>query len=803
MAKSRIMLDVGNYPAIGETITVGINVGGVNYLRTWTFVSETVWSNRNPYEIPRQVVADTSNSIYALGAVAIDLEDEFPTVMINRQGEFSAFTMFLDNAIITFTPDAGYFTSITGSDNSVNYLIQNEFTDTTAPTPVTDLTYVENADGSLTFSFSPSVDDFDTTLRYSLGWGGSTKRYIGENVYTYTLSAAQVEEIDYNFFIITRSFLEDEVNGDVVNFNNSGIVNDTEAPSVPLNLAASNLTVSSIDLDWDASTDNSGVTGYNIFVDGLLYASSNVNSITLTGLAEQTEYQIKVRAYDAVPNFSEFSSEISVSTLQDVVVDTENPEPPTSVTTSNITEEGFNLSWDSGTDNVGILRYDIYINGILAGTTQGNTFSINGLNSGEPYSVILKTIDTSGNESEESDVTIATTNQTGGNNEITIINQLADYYPVHNNSFVEFSLLNTQDLFDTGVSLGQIRGTVTLIGDDGFSLTNGFFIVYADTGYKFMFNFIESVRKLYFDNKFEDVNEGLEQIYYSNELKKVVEPVKVRFDIVLHNGDYTVIYDSYTFTTEYVFKNAVYQPMQKVFSNSFQLLSYSCDGNRFNLTYFEGFPFSFAIQNDGAEDLKILNKTSSQESEVIEVSNSARAFHIDNSDGDNWTSSGFLALRNMDNNMRLISGDTEVAELVIRKKKVCEGIYLRWWNGYGWYNNWLFDKFYKDSTKVSSLDSIANNDFNNVGDLDKKFSIIGKTATRTLTLKTKCNDIELKQLESLFVAPLVKVYSSNLANKKGEFYNVEVKSSFEYSVKRNLHSVTVVIELPEVITAKL
>ena len=45
---------------------------------------------------------------------------------------------------------------------------------------------------------------------------------------------------------------------------------DNEAPSVPMNLMASNVTTFSIDLSWDASTDNIGVSSYDVFVNGNL-----------------------------------------------------------------------------------------------------------------------------------------------------------------------------------------------------------------------------------------------------------------------------------------------------------------------------------------------------------------------------------------------------------------------------------------------------------------------------------------------------------------------------------------------------
>jgi len=49
--------------------------------------------------------------------------------------------------------------------------------------------------------------------------------------------------------------------------------NDTEAPTVPTNLVASNPTSSTVDLAWTASTDNTAVTSYDVYVNGSLEAT--------------------------------------------------------------------------------------------------------------------------------------------------------------------------------------------------------------------------------------------------------------------------------------------------------------------------------------------------------------------------------------------------------------------------------------------------------------------------------------------------------------------------------------------------
>ncbi len=90
---------------------------------------------------------------------------------------------------------------------------------------------------------------------------------------------------------------------------------DTSPPTVPANLTASGVTSSSVNLSWAASTDNVGVTGYDVFRNGSLAVSVAGTSATVTGLSPSTAYQFAVRAHDAAGNNSATSAAISVTTL--------------------------------------------------------------------------------------------------------------------------------------------------------------------------------------------------------------------------------------------------------------------------------------------------------------------------------------------------------------------------------------------------------------------------------------------------------------------------------------------------------
>ncbi|MEV4101442.1 carbohydrate-binding protein [Nonomuraea sp. NPDC049649] len=89
---------------------------------------------------------------------------------------------------------------------------------------------------------------------------------------------------------------------------------DTQAPSVPGNLRSTGVTSSSVSLAWNASTDNVGVTGYQVYRGGNLVTTVSGTSYTDTGLAANTSYSYTVRARDAAGNLSGHSGSATART---------------------------------------------------------------------------------------------------------------------------------------------------------------------------------------------------------------------------------------------------------------------------------------------------------------------------------------------------------------------------------------------------------------------------------------------------------------------------------------------------------
>jgi len=182
---------------------------------------------------------------------------------------------------------------------------------------------------------------------------------------------------------------------------------DTQAPTAPTNLIASNITNTTVDLNWTASTDDVGVTSYAIFVDGLSYASSATNSATLTGLTQNTSYAITVYAKDAAGNTSTVSNTVNITTTN--IIDVDAPTVPTNLVVSNQTSSTLDLSWTASTDNVGVTGYDVYVDGVFNATTATATYTITGLSPTTTYSLTVLAKDGASNTSAQSTAVNGTT----------------------------------------------------------------------------------------------------------------------------------------------------------------------------------------------------------------------------------------------------------------------------------------------------------------------------------------------------------------------------------------------------------
>jgi hypothetical protein len=121
--------------------------------------------------------------------------------------------------------------------------------------------------------------------------------------------------------IYNRALTQAEIQFDMNTPIGGGLPSDTTPPTAPVSLQATATSSSEISLNWTASTDAGGVTGYQVErCQGS--GCSNFGLVTTvlgttynnTGLLASTNYTYRVRAMDAVPNFSDYSNSASATT---------------------------------------------------------------------------------------------------------------------------------------------------------------------------------------------------------------------------------------------------------------------------------------------------------------------------------------------------------------------------------------------------------------------------------------------------------------------------------------------------------
>lgn len=172
---------------------------------------------------------------------------------------------------------------------------------------------------------------------------------------------------------------------------------DNQAPTIPTNVTASNISTSGMTLNWTVSTDNIGVTAYAIYLNGTLYSTVSTNSAIITGLTSNTSYSIYTIAKDAAGNSSTSSAIIIANTLP--IPDTTAPTSPRNITHSGVTGYSITLQWSKSIDNIGVSAYDVYVNGVFSQSVTNSNATVSGLSPATTYSFFVIAKDANGNSS--------------------------------------------------------------------------------------------------------------------------------------------------------------------------------------------------------------------------------------------------------------------------------------------------------------------------------------------------------------------------------------------------------------------
>ncbi len=360
--------------------------------------------------------------------------------------------------------------------SSVSTALNVTTPDTQPPTIPAGLTANNITESGFTLSWNASTDNVGVT-GYNVFINGSL-------LATVTDTSVQVTGLNAStLYSVTVSARDAADNVSSVSTALNVTTPDTQPPTIPAGLTANNITESGFTLSWNAATDNVGVTGYNVFINGSLLATVTDTSVQVTGLNASTLYSVTVSARDAADNVSSLSMALNVTTP-----DTQPPTIPAGLTANNITESGFTLSWNAATDNVGVTGYNVFINGSLLTTVTDTSILVTGLKASTNYSVTVSAKDAAGNVSSESKALTVSTILTGlasiQDNAILVFPN-----PVHGN---EFQIDGLQNFENVTIEIIDLKGVVifkqtsfatgNLIINTNCFKCNGMYLIKINTG---------------------------------------------------------------------------------------------------------------------------------------------------------------------------------------------------------------------------------------------------------------------------------------------------------------------------------
>ncbi|MEU5764543.1 discoidin domain-containing protein [Streptomyces asoensis] len=288
------------------------------------------WESRNN-ELPQWIRADLGSSL-GVDRVVLKLPDGWgartQTLKIQGSADGTAFTDLTASRDYAFTPAGGNTVTITFDTATTRYVrvlvtantgqpaaqlseleVYGPATgDTRAPTVPADLVFTEPAAGQIRLAWTASTDDTAVT-GYDVYANNALLTSVAGHVTTYTDTRPTSATVSY---FVRAKDAAGNVSGNSNTVTRRGATGDTQAPTVPADLVFTEPAAGQIRLAWTASTDDTAVTGYDVYANNGLLTSvaGHVTTYTDTRPATATVSYF-VRAKDAAGNLSGDSNTVT------------------------------------------------------------------------------------------------------------------------------------------------------------------------------------------------------------------------------------------------------------------------------------------------------------------------------------------------------------------------------------------------------------------------------------------------------------------------------------------------------------
>jgi chitodextrinase len=276
--------------------------------------------------------------------------------------------------------------------------------DRQAPTTPTNLRVVAVTAYTVTLAFNPSTDNSGSFSYVVCCANVSSQTFPGVGstvVYTAGLEA--------NRTFTLRMYARDAAGNwsKPSNFVTFTTLSDNVAPQTP-QLSVTDVGPTHVSLAWSAIDDSPNLW-HTLYRDGVPVIFMTRNTTGTAFLLEpETTHTFTVRSRDFAGNLSPFSEPVTVTTDPVNPNDHTPPTVPANLYADTFGDLEINLTWTQSTDDFDaqwIIRYDVFVNGVLSDIAIGSGRSIV---YGEPglNTIEVVAIDTAGNRSEPASVLV-------------------------------------------------------------------------------------------------------------------------------------------------------------------------------------------------------------------------------------------------------------------------------------------------------------------------------------------------------------------------------------------------------------
>ena len=185
---------------------------------------------------------------------------------------------------------------------------------------------------------------------------------------------------------------------------------DITSPGEPGSLAVS-IDGNSATVTWDAASDDTGVTGYDVYANGVKVGTEGSATQHVFDVACGRDYTFGVVAFDAAGNRSDRA--IVEATTDDCPAgDTTPPSDPGDLQVS-LSPSSATLTWQDSTDDTAVVGYDVYSGGAKV-ATEAAASHVFVVSCGHTYTYGVVAFDLARNRSHMSTVSVSTPDCPGG-----------------------------------------------------------------------------------------------------------------------------------------------------------------------------------------------------------------------------------------------------------------------------------------------------------------------------------------------------------------------------------------------------